>query len=54
MRNSYKYPVPQFLLLNYYILNRWLIDNKDLEISKYSEWLFPVSPLWVYFLIINL
>ena len=54
MVKTYTYPLFQFLLLNYYFLNRWLIDNEDLEISKYSEWLLPVAPLWIYFLIINL
>lgn len=48
------YPLTQSLLLNYLLLNAWLIKNKNIRISDYSDWILNDPPLWVFFVLINL
>ena len=48
------YPLIQSLLLNYLLLNAWLIKNKNIIISDYSDWILNDPPLWVFFVLINL
>jgi len=45
---NFNYPLFQLITFNYLLLNRWLLDNKDLQISNYLEWIFPVAPMWFY------
>ncbi len=42
------------IILNYLLLNRWLIENPKLKISDYSSWLLTNTPLWAYLLFTNI
>ena len=48
------YPLFQSLLFNYLLLNAWLIQNKNIRISDYSDWVLNDPPLWVFFVLVNL
>ncbi len=52
--SKFSYPLIQSLLLNYLLLNAWLIQNKNIRISNYSDWVYSDPPLWVFFVLINL
>ena len=43
----------QSLLLNYLLLNSWLIKNKNIELSEYTYWIFNDTPLWLTISFIN-
>jgi len=51
---NFNYPLFQLITFNYLLLNRWLLNNKDLQISNYLEWIFPIAPMWFYLLVVNL
>lgn len=51
---NFNYPLFQLITFNYLLLNRWLLNNEDLQISNYLEWIFPIAPMWFYLLVVNL
>jgi len=50
---NFSFPLFQSLLLNYLLLNSWLIKNKNIELSKYIDWIFNDTPLWLTISFIN-
>ena len=49
-----KYPLFQSLLLSLLLLNSWLINNPNLIIANYSEWLLPTPPIWFILTLLNI
>tara|TARA_B100000963_G_scaffold356510_2_gene376743 strand:+ start:652 stop:2007 length:1356 start_codon:yes stop_codon:yes gene_type:complete len=49
-----KYPLFQSLLLSLLLLNNWLVNNPNLIIADYSEWLLPIPPIWFTLALLNI
>jgi hypothetical protein len=52
-KTKMNFPFTQSLVLNYLFFNTWLIQNPDLVISDYKNWIFTMTPIWLLMLFFN-
>ena len=51
---NFSFPLFQSLILNYLLLNSWLIKNSNNDLSNYTQLIFNDTPLWITITFINI
>ena len=51
---NFSFPLFQSLILNYLLLNSWLIKNSNIDLSNYTQLIFNDTPLWITITFINI
>ena len=48
-----RFPLIPSILLNYLLLNFWLVKNDNSNISNYDSWIFENTSAWFLLLLVN-